>query len=75
MGVTLTDDVVVGVDEDVDDVLLSVDPLLFPHPTASASTAAPPMTVIFVLDPSGMRVKPFLLGHISTPNPAEETLN
>ena len=49
MGVTTSDDVV-DVVVDVVEVLLSVDPLLFPQPTASASTAAPPTIVILVLD-------------------------
>ncbi len=49
MGVTTSDDVV-DVVVDVVEVLLSVDPLLFPQPTASASIAAPPTIVILVLD-------------------------
>ena len=47
---TLVHDDVVDVAVDVVDVLLSVDPLLFPQPTASASTAAPPTIVILVMD-------------------------
>lgn len=46
----MTDEVVVSVVGAVVDVLVSVDPLLFPQPTASASTAAPPTIVILVLD-------------------------
>ncbi len=55
----MTDEVVVSVVAVALKKLVSVDPLLFPHPTASVSTAAPPTIVILVLDavldPDGMR--------------------
>lgn len=78
LGATTSDDIVVDVVVDVVDVLLSVDPLLFPQPTASASTAAPPTIVILVLDavldPDGMRTLTLNSATLRfTRNPPRET--